>query len=217
MKSSAIAILFAICVLVMSSCSIVRGLKTDGKNGPNIFSFEKREVDTIANGEYIFQFPVGKRADWIDTTHFYNEVHHCRYTTYGEAFNAESNTQGILIIHNDSIVYERYWGDFSADRLATIFSVSKSITSLVCGIAVDDGYIHSIDDPVTDYLPELKKKKKMWQKLTIRHLLDMKSGLDFDDTYDLNLKELIGRHNNGCTMLPVLFEQLSGPWPVAGN
>lgn len=101
-----------------------------------------------------------------------------------------STTQGWFIIHNDSIVYEKYCGDFTADRLATIFSVSKSITSLLCGIAVDDGYIRSIDDPVTDYLPELKKKDPMWQKLTIRHLLDMKSGLDFDDVYEFRWKEL---------------------------
>ena len=174
----------------MPSCSIVRGLKTDGKNGPNIFSFEQREVDTIANGEYTFQFPIGKRADWIDTTHFANVAHPCEYMTFLEAFTKESTTQGLLVIHDDSIVYERYWGNFSADRMATIFSVSKSITSLMCGIAVDDGYIRSIDDPVTDYLPELKRKDPMWKKLTIRHLLDMRSGLDFDDTYDVNWEGL---------------------------
>ena len=190
MKAVIRTLAFAIVALAISSCSIVRGLSTDGMYGPDIFSFEKREVDTIANGEQTFQFPVGRRADWIDTMHFYNEPHHCRYSTFGEAFDAESNTQGILILHNDSIVYEHYWGDFSADRLATIFSISKSITSLLCGIAVDDGYIHSIDDPVTDYLPELKKEDPMWQKLTIRHLLDMKSGLDFDDTYEFRWKEL---------------------------
>lgn len=184
-------IFLALCAILMSSCSIMRGLNTDGKNGPNIFSFEQREVDTIANGEMIFQFPVAeKKADWIDTTHFPHTAHPCEYMTYLEAFTKESSTQGLLVVHNDSIVYERYWGDFSADRMATIFSISKSITSLMCGIAVDDGYIRSIDDPVTDYLPELKKKDPRWQRLTIRHLLDMRSGLDFDDTYDLNWKEL---------------------------
>lgn len=96
----------------------------------------------------------------------------------------------MLIIQNDSIIYEKCVGDITTDRLATVFSVSKSITSLLCGIAVDEGYIKSIDDPVTDYLPELKKKDKMWQKLTIRHLLDMRSGLAFDDTYSLRLKDL---------------------------
>ena len=192
MKSTIKILILAVCALVMSSCSIMRGLKADGKNGPNIFSFEQREHDTIANGENRFLFPVAqKKADWIDTTYFYNAAHGCDPMTYGEAFTKESQTQGIVIIHNDSIVYERYWGDFSADRMATIFSISKSITSLLCGIAVDDGYIRSIDDPVTEYLPELKKKDSMWQKLTIRHLLDMKSGLDFEDTYEFTtLKDL---------------------------
>ena len=201
------AVLFAVCAFVMSSCAIVKGYRADGLYGPDIYSFEHREYDVIAKGEQTFQFPVGKRADWIDTVHFYNEAHQCKYTTFMEAMNAESQTQGLLIIHNDSIVYERYWGDFSSDRLATIFSVSKSITSLMCGIAVDDGYIHSIDDAVTEYLPELKKKDPMWQKLTIRHLLDMRSGLDFDDTYeftslkDLKMINAMARLNYGHNMM----------------
>jgi CubicO group peptidase (beta-lactamase class C family) len=190
-KPTIIIVTLAICAYLILSSAIVRGLRTDGKNGPDIFSFEQREHDTIANGEVAFRFPVAqKSADWIDTLCF-TQPPHCDSMTFWEAMDAASNTQGWLIIHNDSIVYERYCGDFSSDRMATIFSVSKSITSLLCGIAVDDGYIHNIDDPVTDYLPELKKKDPMWQKLTIRHLLDMKSGLDFDDTYEFtSLKDL---------------------------
>ena len=190
-RSTIIIVTLAICALLISSCAIVRGLRTDGKYGPNIFSFEHREHDTIANGKVAFRFPVAKmKADWIDTMRF-TQPPHCDSMTFWEAMNAASNTQGWLILHNDSIVYERYCGDFSSDRMANIFSVTKSITSLLCGIAVDDGYIHSIDDPVTDYLPELKKKDPMWPKLTIRHLLDMKSGLDFDDTYEFtSLKDL---------------------------
>lgn len=183
MKLRHIIVLTA-CTLAVSSCSINRALKTDGKDGPNIYSYQKREVDTIAKGEEAFVFPVGKRADWIDSFYFFHKAHGCDSMTFLEAMSMKSDSQGLLIIHEDSIVYERYWGDFNANTYATIFSVSKSITSLMCGIAVDDGYIHSIDDPVTDYLPELKKKDPMWQKLTIRHLLDMKSGLDFEDTYE---------------------------------
>ena len=199
-------ILFAICVLAMTSCSIIRALRTDGKDGPNVFSYQKREVDTIANGEEVFVFPVGQRADWIDSFYFYHKAHGCDSMTFLEAMNRKSNTQGLLIIHDDSIVYERYWGDFNADTYATIFSVSKSITSLMCGIAVDDGYIHSIDDPVTDYLPELLKKDPHWQRLTVRHLLDMRSGLDFDDSYYLSLKNLnrvmaIARLNYGNNVM----------------
>jgi len=191
MKYIVIIVIIVVCVLAFSSCSIIRGLRTDGKGGPDIYSYKHRVVDTIAKGEQTQEIPVGKRADWIDTLPFFNQLPQCKDMTFADAIGDRNRNQGVMIIHDGSIVYEKYWGDFSADRMATIFSVSKSITSLLCGIAVDDGFIHSIDDPVTDYLPELKKKDPMWQKLTIRHLLDMRSGLDFDDTYEFtSLKDL---------------------------
>ena len=115
MKSTIKILALAVCALVASSCSIVKGLRADGKSGPNIFSFEKQEHDTIAIGNEVFRFPVAqKQVDWIDTTYFYPKAHPCDSMTFGEAFAKESSTQGIVIIHNDSIVYERYWGEFSA-------------------------------------------------------------------------------------------------------
>ena len=142
---------------------MLRGYRADGLDGPGIFSFEHHVHDTIPNGDQMFQFKVAEsRADWIDTLHFYNDPPHCINQTFPEAMANKSATQGIMIIHDDNIVYEIYRGDFTADRLATVFSVSKSITSLLCGIAVDEGYIESIDDPVTKYLPELKGKDPRW-------------------------------------------------------
>lgn len=184
-------IVLAVCALAVSSCSIFRALKVDGKDGPTVYSYKKRQVDTIANGDLAFHFPVGKHAEWLDTLHFLNNQPYGDSMTFSEVIDTKGDNQAVLIIHNDSIVYEKYWGDYSADHMATIFSISKSITSLLCGIAIDDGYIHSVDDPVTDYLPELKKEDPMWQELTIRHLLDMRSGLDFDDVYEFtSLKDL---------------------------
>lgn len=183
--------LLAVCVLSVASCAIVRGYRADGPYGPHIFSFERHPHETVPNGPETFRFPVAdKRADWIDTLHFFTQEPEYVNLTLAEALEPKGQTQGVLIIHHDRIVYEKLWGDFTSDRLATVFSISKSITSLLCGVAVDDGYIRSIDDPVTDYLPELKKGDPMWQKLTIRHLLNMRSGLDFDDTYSLTLKDL---------------------------
>lgn len=187
MKSIIVKTLPVICTVLLTSCAMLRGYMKEGMNGPDIFSFETCEYDTIAKGEQSFTFPVAKKqADWIDTLHFYDEPP----MSFTEALTPKSKTQGVLIIHNDSLVYERYWGDFSADRMATIFSVSKSITSLLCGIAVDDGYIESIDDPVTKYLPELKGRDPRWERLTVRHLLDMRSGLDFEEDYDFSVKDM---------------------------
>ena len=92
-----------------------------------------------------------------------------------EAIGPKTETQGVLIVQNDSIVYEKCTGEMAVDKIAGVFSVTKSVTSLLCGIAVDEGYIGSIDEPVTVYLTELLKADPMWQKLTIRHLLDMQS------------------------------------------
>lgn len=180
------------CSLIITSCAIIRGYKADGASGPTSYSFEHHVHDTIANGPTAFSFPyASQQAEWIDTLHFFTQPPaYKKPRTLWQALGGKTDTQGVLIIQNDSIIYEKCVGDITTDRLATVFSVSKSITSLLCGIAVDEGYIKSIDDPVTDYLPELKKKDKMWQKLTIRHLLDMRSGLAFDDTYSLRLKDL---------------------------
>lgn len=184
-------LVLAVCALAVSSCSIFRALKVDGKNGPTVYSYKKRQVDTIANGDLAFHFPVRKHAEWLDTLHFLNNQPYGDSMTFTEVMDTKGDNQAVLIIHNDSIVYEKYWGDYSADHMATIFSITKSITSLLCGIAIDDGYISSVDDHVTDYLPELKKEDPMWQELTIRHLLDMRSGLDFDDAYEFtSLKDL---------------------------
>ena len=186
-----VIVLLVLCVLSVTSCAIVRGYRADGPYGPHIFSFERHPHETVPNGPETFRFPVAdKRADWIDTLHFFTQEPEYVNLTLAEALEPKGQTQGVLIIHHDRIVYEKLWGDFTSDRLATVFSISKSITSLLCGVAVDDGYIRSIDDPVTDYLPELKKGDPMWQKLTIRHLLNMRSGLDFDDTYSLTLMDL---------------------------
>ena len=134
MRSIIIKTSIVICTALLTSCAMLRGYMKEGMNGPNIFSFETCEYDTIAKGGQSFTFPVAKKqADWVDTLHFYNYPPNCVNMTFTEAMDAKSKTQGVLIIHNDSIVYERYWGDFSAERMATIFSVSKSITSLLCG------------------------------------------------------------------------------------
>lgn len=180
---------YLLAVSLLSSCTIIRGYMADGAYGPTSFSYEKQLKDTIVNRSAAFTFSRAEhQAIWIDTLHFFSQGRMYSNTTMWEAIGPKTETQGVLIIQNDSIVYEKCIGEMTVDKIAGVFSVTKSVTSLLCGIAVDEGAIKSIDNPVTDYLPELKTKDPMWQILTIRHLLDMRSGLDFDDTYSLSLK-----------------------------
>ena len=90
-------------------------------------------------------------------------------------------TTSLLILHRDSIAYERYWNGYSEKSLTNTFSMAKSFTSLAIGIAIEEGRIKSIDQKAGDFLPEFAEGEKA--KITIKHLLQMASGIDFGESY----------------------------------
>ena len=92
-----------------------------------------------------------------------------------------SHTAAFLVIRNDSIIYENYFNGFGKESLLPSFSVVKSFVATLVGIAIGEGKIKSDNDPITAYLPELLKTDPGYAKITLRHLLDMKSGLKFDE------------------------------------
>jgi CubicO group peptidase (beta-lactamase class C family) len=94
---------------------------------------------------------------------------------------ANSLTAAFLVIRNDSIIYENYFNGFNQKSLLPSFSVAKSFVSTLVGFAIDEGKIKSAQDPVTDYLPELLKTDPRYSKITLQHLLDMRSGVKFDE------------------------------------
>jgi CubicO group peptidase (beta-lactamase class C family) len=86
----------------------------------------------------------------------------------------------ILVIHKDKILYEKYWQDHDEDKVSNSFSVAKSITSMLIGIAIDEGKIKSVDQPVSDFIPEYKNDDR--KKLKIKHLLTMSAALDWTES-----------------------------------
>jgi CubicO group peptidase (beta-lactamase class C family) len=93
----------------------------------------------------------------------------------------DSKTVAFLVIQNDTIKYENYFNKYNQSSVSSSFSMAKSILSILIGIAIDDGLIKSVNEPITNYIPELKKNG--FDKVTIEHLLQMTSGLDFDESY----------------------------------
>jgi CubicO group peptidase (beta-lactamase class C family) len=91
-------------------------------------------------------------------------------------------TRAFLVVHNDQLVYERYFGGSDRQALETSFSTAKSFVSTLVGIAIDEGFIGSVEDPVTDYLPELAARDPRFQRITLRDLLTMSSGLRYWET-----------------------------------
>lgn len=84
----------------------------------------------------------------------------------------------LLLLKNGSIAYEQYWDDHGPEAYSNSFSVAKSVISLLVGIAIQQGHINSLDDPIGRYLPHYQGAPT-----TIRHLLMMSSGLEWDESY----------------------------------
>ena len=93
----------------------------------------------------------------------------------------ELGTVAYVIIQNGELLFEQYWEGYSNTSKSNPFSVSKSIVSLAVGCAIDDGYILDIDQPVSDFFPQYKGYGG--KILTIRHLLTMSAGVDFQESY----------------------------------
>jgi CubicO group peptidase (beta-lactamase class C family) len=111
-----------------------------------------------------------------------------------EGFLDKTTTTNFLVIKDDTIVYERYFRGNTKESLATSWSVAKSFTSALVGIALEEDYIESVDDPITRYLPELEQSG--YNGVPIKHILQMSSGIDFREVYDdpsSDTKAMLGR------------------------
>lgn len=122
---------------------------------------------------------------------------------YKKIYNEElyPNIRSLLVVRNGKLVSEYYFRDpYDMDRLHAVMSVTKSITSLVTGIAMDKGFISSLDDPLYMFIPEYFDDVPLKRSITLRHLLTMEAGLDFDD--DVHTGEMM--HYPGSSLKYVL-------------
>ena len=90
-------------------------------------------------------------------------------------------TVAYVIIKDSTLLFEQYWEDYSPESHSNSFSMAKSIVSLAIGAAIDDGFIKDVDQPVSDFYPEFQGYNG--KPLTLRHLLTMSAGVDFDEAY----------------------------------
>ncbi|MDX5428230.1 MAG: beta-lactamase family protein [Bacteroidota bacterium] len=93
----------------------------------------------------------------------------------------ETKTVAFLVIKNDSVLLEEYWDHYSDTSHSNSFSMAKSITTILTQIAIQEDYIHSWEDLVKDYLPDLKGPYS--DSLRLKHLSAMAAGLRWDEAY----------------------------------
>lgn len=88
---------------------------------------------------------------------------------------------GLLVLKNEKILFERYWSNHESSTLSNSFSAAKSIVGLAVFKAMELGLIKNTDEKVIDFIPELQGKFR--ESITIKHLLNMTSGINFDESY----------------------------------
>lgn len=123
-------------------------------------------------------------------------------------------TADIVIVRNGYIVYEYHnhegyeWG---VDGLAGTFSVTKSFTSALIGLAIDDGYIDSVEQAVTEFFPEWAEVNPGWDSVTIEHLLTMTGGYDWPESTTWNYSTLPMRETENWVDFVIVREFIEEP------
>lgn len=121
--------------------------------GDNAVYFEAKETDLFDD----FDIDGRQLKDYFEATH----------------------TTAFIVLHGDTLLYEEYFNGSSHEATQASMSVAKSFVSTLVGIALEEGFIATLDDPVTIYIPELLERDPRFADITIRHLLMMTSGLRF--------------------------------------
>ena len=106
---------------------------------------------------------------------------HSRLSTADEAYLDSLHTVAFLVVSRDSLLFESYRDGWNDTLTSNLYSATKTIVGLLTGIALDEGKIHSLDDPVSRYLPAYTRGRQA--DVTLRHLLTMSGGMAWDEAY----------------------------------
>ncbi|MGQ2985181.1 serine hydrolase domain-containing protein [Flavobacterium sp.] len=162
----------ALVLLITSSCKVGRFAYYNFANITDHKIFPARTAEADPVHFHFAEAPIPKAPKKLTVGN--------REMTF-ENFLEQNRTVAFIIIRNDSIQYENYFKGYKQESVVASFSMAKSVTSILIGCAIDDGLIKSVDEPMVNYIPELDHDGM--EKVTIAHLLNMKSGIKFNESY----------------------------------
>lgn len=172
MRKVIITISFFICVFI-PSCTFIKILKYNFSGIEDYRIFPKRNLPASHSK---FHFFTDINATRIPAKYYDHEGNQIQF----DNLLSTTNTVAFLIIKNDTLIYEKYFNQYNESSISLSFSIAKSITSILIGCAIDDGYIKSEYQLVTDFVPEMEKNG--FNKVNIKHLLQMTSGMDYKES-----------------------------------
>ena len=129
----------------------------------------------IVAGEYVLELPEAP----VDLGAIQVQTENSAMTV--DEYFVKQNVAGLLVLKDGKIAYERYGLGNNRESRWISFSVTKSVVSMLVGAAILDGYINSVDEMVSDYLPRLKGSP--YDESSIRNILQMASGVQWNEDY----------------------------------
>lgn len=171
-KSISILILL---VFTVTSCHVGRFFVY---NFANLRDFKKFQERPIGASEKPYEF-----AKVIVDDFMFSELTNAQYSSREELnqYHKDNKTVAFMVIQNDTIKYQYFAPNWEETDWVSSFSMSKSVISAMVGIALNEGKIKSLDEPITNYIKSFKNEG--FEKITIQHLLDMKTGIDYNESY----------------------------------
>ncbi len=112
------------------------------------------------------------------------------------SYMEKNHIAGLMVIQDNVIQLEAYGQDVNSQTLWTSYSVAKSISSLLVGVALKEGYIHSLEDPLENYISEFKDND--YGKVTVRQLLSMTSGIAWNEDYTDANSDVAQMYQRAC-------------------
>lgn len=139
-----------------------------GKTGPDIYDLEVFPHSRIQKAKQTFQWEINEKLNSQQLTSAEVRLHQ------------KTKTTAFLVFHGDTLLFEKYYEKHAVGTVSNMFSAAKTVVGLLIGIALDEDKIKSLDEPVGNYITSFKSDDK--KGITIRHLLQMASGLDWQES-----------------------------------
>lgn len=160
---------------LVTSCHVGRYFIYNFANINDYKKFKSRELTASVNPFHFYNA--------IDTSRLEGALNQLHLSSVGQLEQKmdDNNTVALVVIKNDSILYEWYAKRYDEKSIYTSFSMAKSYVSTLIGIAIEEEKIKSVNEPITNYIHSFKNPG--FEKITIRDVLNMRTGIDYVENY----------------------------------
>ncbi|MEQ8363775.1 MAG: serine hydrolase [Cyclobacteriaceae bacterium] len=206
-KFLAVSVIVLVVISILPSCGSTYLSRWIFWNFSDIEDYQKFPYRDVSNASPIFNFAPVSVPQVNTISYQYKGKNHQKTVV---DFVNQTETTALIVIKNDSLLYEGYGSGYARSSINTSFSIAKSITSMLVGIAISEGKIKGTRGAITDYIPELLASDEQIKEVSISNLLMMQSGFYYRD-HDLVWGDKPKNYYHPCLRQRALNVKLDEP------